>query len=107
MAHQVAEQWIQAHAAVVGWLMVGGSVLAALGRYLPRVVLELLAAWSKDERRQRLCLEMLRLRRKDAATLASYLDPPPGAPPPPPAAVLPPPRRRFWPTGHRDAGSVR
>lgn len=45
-------------------------------RFLPRPLLELAAFATRDEHRRLVCLEMIRLRHKDAASLPSYLDRP-------------------------------
>lgn len=64
-----AEHWLQAHAAIG---LATGGIMAFL-RYLPKPLLELVVMFSKDEDRRLFCLELLRLRRKDAASIASYL----------------------------------
>jgi hypothetical protein len=52
-----------------------GYGLAAIGgwRYLPLVVIRLVAAFTGDEDRHRRCMEVLRLSRRDAARIPSYL----------------------------------
>jgi hypothetical protein len=105
MAHQAVEQWILARAVAASWVTAGVGVLAVLGKYLPRSILEYRALWAKDEVARLVALEALRLRHQDAAAIASYINVPPGSPPPSPSAVLPSPRRfRIGP--RRDQDSV-
>jgi hypothetical protein len=53
----------------------GMYVMAVLGawRYMPLTVVRLVAALTRSETRHRQCMEVLRLSRRDAATLPSYL----------------------------------
>lgn len=69
----VAEHMLQAHGVVGAWLVGGGLLLYSAAKYLPRPILEVIALLTKDERRRLVCLEMIRLRRKDAASLPTYL----------------------------------
>jgi hypothetical protein len=57
-----------------------GCAVAGFGgwRYVPLVVIRLTAAFTKDDLRQRRCLEVLRLARRDAAQIPSYLPGPDG-----------------------------
>ena len=50
-------------------------VSAAIGtwRYLPLTLVRLVAAFTHDDQRRRQCLEVIRLSRKDAANIPSYL----------------------------------
>jgi hypothetical protein len=57
------------------WAVYAGVGVAAW-RYLPRTVVYLTAAFTRNEQRQRQCLEVLRLSRKDAAKIPSYLKEP-------------------------------
>ena len=68
------EQVLRTHGVLGEWLVGGGLVLYSAVKFLPRPFLELTALITRNEQRRRLCLEMLRLRRKDAASLPSYLD---------------------------------
>lgn len=56
-------------------VIVGGAVTVAF-RYVPRFFLEIVIACTRDEDRRLACLEAIRLRRKDASALPSYLPPP-------------------------------
>lgn len=66
-------QWLQGHVSVL--IVAGGAVAGAL-RFAPRFFLELVVALTKNQERRLACLEAIRLRRKDASTLPSYLPPP-------------------------------
>ncbi len=88
-------QHVLASHGVEAGVALGGGVLFLASRYLPRPLLELAAARTRDPDRRLLYLEMIRLRHKDAALLPSYLPQPaqqtPGDPDPPaagPAARL-------------------
>ena len=70
---QAVGQWFEIHAATVAWSTVGGAVGITILKYLPRALLELAALCFRDERRRRVCLELIRLRRDDATSLQSYL----------------------------------
>lgn len=50
-------------------------VLGGIGiwRYLPLAVIRLVAAFTRDEQRHRRCVEVLRLARRDASRIPSYL----------------------------------
>jgi hypothetical protein len=50
-------------------------VTVALGawRFMPLGIVRLVAAFTRSETRHRQCMEVLRLARKDAATLPSYI----------------------------------
>lgn len=50
------------------------AALAASVRLAPRIVSELIAVLSRNDERRRAALEVVRLRRRDAASLPSYLD---------------------------------
>jgi hypothetical protein len=52
---------------------VGGPVGFAAWRYAPRAFLMLVGGLTRDPQRSRQCAEMLRLQRKDAKELPSYL----------------------------------
>ena len=68
-----AEQLLRVHGVVGAWLVGGGLVLYSALRFLPRPLLEVAAVMTRDGQRRLVCLEMLRLRHKDAASLPSYL----------------------------------
>ena len=63
---------------------------AAIGvwRYLPLWLVRLVAAFTNSDQRRRQCLEVLRLARKDAASLPSYLPSEPSSPPQPAATKV-------------------
>ena len=50
---------------------VGGAV--GVWRYLPLTVIRLVAAFTRDERRHKQCMEVLRLARRDASRIPSYV----------------------------------
>lgn len=54
------------------WLV---YLCAAAGtwRYLPLTIVRLIAAFTRSERRNKQCMEVLRLARRDAARIPSYL----------------------------------
>ncbi len=59
---------------------VGGPAgLAATWRYVPRAFLMIVGGLTKDLQRSKQCAEMLRLQRKDAKELSSYLANSPGS----------------------------
>ena len=63
------------------YLRWGAYVATALGawRFLPLALVRLVAAFTHDETRHRQCMEVLRLARKDARQIPSYLSAPPVA----------------------------
>jgi hypothetical protein len=77
------EHWLLAHTSIGMLVVIGVAVIAAAFRYLPRPLLELAAVLTRDPQRRLLYLELIRLRRRDAASLKSYLPEPPGPEPPP------------------------
>ena len=75
-------------AAYPEYLRWGVYVVAALGawRYMPLTVVRLVAAFTRNQTRHKQCMEVLRLARRDAARIPSYL--------PAPSAEDKPRRRR-------------
>jgi hypothetical protein len=63
------------------YLRWGLYVSAALGtwRVMPLAVVRLVAAFTRDEKRHKQCMEVLRLSRRDAATIPPYTAPSPQA----------------------------
>jgi len=61
-----------AHWDYILWAAIGPTGLA-LWRYAPRAFLMLVGGLTKDPQRSKQCAEMLRLQRKDAKDLPSYL----------------------------------
>jgi hypothetical protein len=61
------------------YLRWGMYVSAALGawRFLPLAIVRLVAALTRNEARHKQCMEVLRLARRDAARIPSYLPTPP------------------------------
>jgi hypothetical protein len=57
---------------IVRWATCIASIGASL-RYLPKALVLLVAAFTHDETRSRQCLEVLRLTRRDASSIPSYL----------------------------------
>lgn len=57
------------------YLRWAGYALACVGgwRYIPLGVIRLVAAFTRDEQRHRRCMEVLRLTRRDASSIPSYL----------------------------------
>lgn len=55
--------------------------LVAIWRYAPRAFLMLVGGLTKDPQRSKQCAEMLRLQRKDASSIQSYLVDPPAQQP--------------------------
>jgi hypothetical protein len=57
------------------YLRWAGYVVAVIGgwRYLPLGVIRLVAAFTHDEQRHRRCMEVLRLARRDASSIPSYV----------------------------------
>jgi hypothetical protein len=56
----------------VRWVIyIGGAM--GVWRYLPLTVIRLVAAFTKDERRHKQCMEVLRLARRDASHIPSYV----------------------------------
>jgi hypothetical protein len=62
-------------AAYVEYLRWGAYVAAALGawRFLPLAIVRLVAAFTRNETRAKQCMEVLRLARRDAERLPSYI----------------------------------
>ena len=56
----------------------GAYMATALGawRLLPLAVVRLVAAFTRDEKRHKQCMEVLRLARRDAANIPPYLSTP-------------------------------
>ena len=77
MTAQMGPYWEYLH-----WVVFVGAGVGTW-RYLPRTVVYLTAAFTRNEQRQRQCLEVLRLSRKDAAEIPSYLKEPELPPTPP------------------------
>jgi hypothetical protein len=61
---------LPADAGIPVMIVVGVVVLI---RYLPAGIVQILAVVTRDNDRRLACLEVLRLRRRDAATIPSYL----------------------------------
>jgi hypothetical protein len=61
-----------AHWDYILWVAIGPTGLA-LWRYAPRAFLMLVGGLTKDPQRSKQCAEMLRLQRKDAKDLPSYM----------------------------------
>ncbi len=57
------------------YLRWGAYIVAALGgwRYVPLAIVRLVAAFTRNETRHKQCMEVLRLARRDAARIPSYL----------------------------------
>lgn len=62
-------------AAYMEYLRWGAYVAAAIGawRFVPLEIVRLVAAFTRNDARHRRCMEVLRLARKDAASIPSYL----------------------------------
>lgn len=60
-------------AAYLEYLKWGAYMAAALGawRFVPLTIVRLVAAFTRDEQRHRRCMEVLRLARRDAASISS------------------------------------
>jgi hypothetical protein len=56
------------------WVVYAGGAMG-VWRYLPLTVIRLAAAFTKDECRHRRCMEVLRLARRDASHIPSYVTP--------------------------------
>ena len=72
-------QWehrLQAHSVIALWLAAGGAAANTVIRQLPRLILEIVAIRTRDPATRSVCLETIRLRRRDAASLPTYLNPP-------------------------------
>ena len=69
---------------------ISGPLGLAVWRYAPRAFLLIVGGLTKDLQRSKQCAEMLRLLRKDAKDLPSYLVTSPESSAPPPVAVPPP-----------------
>jgi hypothetical protein len=55
------------------WAAYVGGAAMGVWRYLPLTVIRLVAAFTKDECRHKRCMEVLRLSRRDAARIPTYL----------------------------------
>jgi len=55
------------------WWMAYVAAGVGIWRYLPLTVVRLVAAFTQDEQRHRRCMEVLRLARRDASTIPTYL----------------------------------
>jgi hypothetical protein len=64
------------------WVVYLGGAMG-VWRYLPLTVIRLVAAFTKDECRHKRCMEVLRLARRDASHIPSYI----AAPSDPPAPI--------------------
>jgi hypothetical protein len=73
-------QWM-AHWEYVVWAGSSPVGLVAIWRYAPRAFLMLVGGLTKDPQRSKQCAEMLRLQRKDASNIQSYLVDPPAQQP--------------------------
>lgn len=73
------------------YLRWGAYVAAALGawRFMPLTVVRLVAAFTRDEARHRRCMEVLRLARRDAASIPSYVSTTPADTQPRPRRSIP------------------
>lgn len=65
-----------AHWQYLTWVAYLTAVLSAW-RFLPLAIVRLVAAFTRNETRHKQCMEVLRLARRDAARLSSYLPAPP------------------------------
>ena len=84
-----------AHWEYAAWAASSPIGLAAAWRYAPRAFLMLVGGLTKDPQRSKQCAEMLRLQRKDAGSIQSYLaDPPARLPSQLPQSAAHPARRR-------------
>lgn len=72
-----------AHWYYLVWALGGPAGIAAAWRYMPEAILKLRGGLTKDPQIHRHCAEMVRLSRKDAKDLASYLTDSPGSSVPP------------------------
>ena len=70
-----------AHWEYVVWAGSSPVGLVAIWRYAPRAFLMLVGGLTKDPQRSKQCAEMLRLQRKDASNIQSYLVDPPAQQP--------------------------
>ena len=78
------------------YLRWGAYVVAALGawRFVPLAIVRLVAAFTRSETRHRQCMEVLRLARKDAASIPSYVSVTPHGQPQAASVAKPPSARR-------------
>jgi hypothetical protein len=62
-------------AAYAEYLRWGAYIVAALGawRYMPLAIVRLVAAFTRNETRHKQCMEVLRLARRDAERIPSYI----------------------------------
>ena len=65
-------------AAYAEYLKWGAYIVAALGawRFMPLAIIRLVAAFTHSEERHRQCMEVLRLARRDADRIPSYISGP-------------------------------
>lgn len=72
-------------AAYAEYLRWGAYMVAALGawRFMPLAIVRLVAAFTRNETRHKQCMEVLRLARRDAASIPPYSSVPPAAAPAP------------------------
>jgi hypothetical protein len=73
-------------AAYVEYLRWGAYMAAAIGawRFMPLAIVRLVAAFTGNETRHKQCMEVLRLARRDAASIPSYVSATPADKPPRP-----------------------
>jgi hypothetical protein len=62
-----------AYAEYLRWGVVCVTVALGAWRFIPLGIVRLVAAFTRSETRHRQCMEVLRLARKDAASLPSYI----------------------------------
>lgn len=67
-----------AYAEYLRWGVVCVTVALGAWRFMPLGIVRLVAAFTRSETRHRQCMEVLRLARKDAANLPSYIAGPVG-----------------------------
>ncbi len=79
--------WLTAHSQYFFWVayLVAGGLLT--WKHVPLTLVRLVGAFTKDAQRHRQCAEILRLARKDAASIPSYVS---ELPPPSDSAAKPP-----------------
>jgi hypothetical protein len=67
------KHWVEAHAVLTVWIATAGTLgSVTVGRVL-RAVLELVAIRARDRNTRLAALEAIQLRRRDAASLSSYI----------------------------------
>lgn len=92
------------------YLRWGAYMAAAVGawRFAPLTIVRLVAAFTRSEARHRQCMEVLRLARKDAADIPSYISTTlPDKPPRPQQSVSKPEASRRLPKAGRASAAVR